>query len=173
MSSTSDLALSPTFERARALSKVLRWFFIINLGVTAVWVASVLALLIWPQAANYSPDGSLISVAGLPMPERITAVAATIIRTAPALVLLYHAIKIFGCFARGEVFAATPITHIRAAGFWTIIWAFAPALSELVLQHQHVVKFNLPLLAFGIATFIAAHVMGEAQRIADENASIL
>jgi len=173
MSTASGLALSPTFERARVLSNVLRWFFIINLGVTAVWLASVLALLIWPQAANYSPDGSLMSVAGLPMPERINAVAAITIRTAPALVLLYHAIKIFGCFAKGEVFAATPIAHIRAAGFWTILWAFTPALSEIVLDHQHIVKFDPPLLAFGIATFIAAHVMGEAQRIADENASIL
>jgi len=45
MSTASGLALSPTFERARVLSNVLRWFFIINLGVTAVWLASVLALL--------------------------------------------------------------------------------------------------------------------------------
>ena len=35
------------------------------------------------------------------------------------------------------------------------------------------IKFEPALLAFGIATFIAAYVMGEAQRIADENASIL
>lgn len=173
MASASDLALSPTFERARTFSNVLRWFFVINFGVTALWLAAVAALLIWPQIASYSPDGSLASVAGLPMPERMNAVAAIVIRTSPALVLLYHAIKIFGCFAKGEVFAATPITHIRAAGFWTIIWAFAPALSQLVLNHQHIVKFDPPLLAFGIATFIAAHVMGEAQRIADENASIL
>jgi len=173
MTHSSDLALSPTFERARSLSNVLRWFFVINFGVTALWLAAVAALLIWPQIASYSPDGSLMSVAGLPMPERINAVAAITIRTAPALVLLYHAIKIFGCFAKGEVFAATPIAHIRAAGFWTILWAFTPALSEIVLDHQHIVKFDPPLLAFGIATFIAAHVMGEAQRIADENASIL
>jgi len=35
------------------------------------------------------------------------------------------------------------------------------------------IKFEPALLAFGVATFIAAHVMGEARRIADENASIL
>jgi len=173
MSDSPALALSPSFERARTLSNVLRWFFILNFGVTALWLAWVLILPIWPQAASYSPDGSLASLAGLPMPGRINAVAATIIRTAPALVLLRHAVKIFGCFARGEVFTATPITHIRAAGFWTVIWAFAPALAEIVLQHQHIVKFNAPLLAFGAATFIAAYVMGEAQRIANENASIL
>src|SRR5213075_1718327 len=153
MSSTSDLALSPTFERARLLSNVLRWFFIINFWVTAVWLAGVPLLLIWPEAASYNLDGSLVSVASLAMPERINAVAAVVVRTAPALVLLYHAIKLFGCFTKGEVFAVRPITHIRAAGLWTVIWAFAPVLSELVLQHQHIVKFNPPLLAFGIATF--------------------
>lgn len=173
MASTSDLALSPTFERARTLSNSLHWFFVINFGVTALWLAAVAALLIWPQIASYSPDGSLASVAALPMPGRMNEVAAIVIRTGPALVVLYHAIKIFGCFAKGEVFAATPIIHIRAAGFWTTLWAFTPALSQIVLDHQHIVKFDPPLLAFGIATFIAAHVMGEAQRIADENASIL
>jgi len=35
------------------------------------------------------------------------------------------------------------------------------------------VELDLQGLVFGIATFIAAHVMGEARRIADENASIL
>ena len=173
MSPTFDLALSPTFERARLLSNVLRWFFVINFGVTVLWLATVPVLLIWPQTAGYNLDGSLIAVASLAMPERMNAVAAIVIRTAPALVLLYHAIRIFGCFAKGEVFAPTPIAHIRAAGFWTSVWAFAPALSQIVLHHQHIVKFDPPLLAFGVATFIAAHVMGEAQRIADENASIL
>ena len=37
MPASADLALSPTFERARALSSVLRWFFVVNLGVTALW----------------------------------------------------------------------------------------------------------------------------------------
>ena len=68
MAHSSDLALSPTFERARSLSNVLRWFFVINFGVTALWLAAAAALLIWPQVASYSPDGSLASVAGLPMP---------------------------------------------------------------------------------------------------------
>jgi len=173
MTSSLDLALSPTFERARVLSNALRWFFIVNFWVTAVWVAWVPLLLIWPESVQYNLDGSLVSVAGLAMPERINAVAAVVVRTAPALALLYHAIKIFGCFTKGEVFAAKPIAHIRAAGFWTIIWAFAPSAAQLILEHHVRIKFEPALLAFGIATFIAAHVMGEAQRIADENASIL
>lgn len=173
MTSSSTLAISPSFERARILSHWLKWFFIVNFWVTAVWLAAVPLLLIWPEAIKYNLDDSLISVAGQPMPERISAVAAVIVRTAPALFLLHHAIRIFSSFAKGEVFAARPITHIRAAGFWTILWAFAPSAAQFILEHHVRIKFEPALLAFGIATFIAAHVMGEAQRIADENASIL
>jgi hypothetical protein len=173
MSTHSTLLLSPGFERARTLSKTLWWFFVINFGITALWLASVPVLLIWPEIASYNLDGSLVSVAGQPMPERINSVLAILVRTAPALVLLYHAIQIFGCFAKGQVFAAKPIIHIRAAGLWTIIWAFAPSAAQLILEGHVRMKFEPALLAFGVATFIAAHVMAEARRIADENASIL
>jgi hypothetical protein len=119
-----------------------------------------------------------------PYPEQLAQVAfrrqflgdrcpAVIVRTAPALFLLYHAIKIFSSFAKGAVFATKPIAHIRAAGFWTIIWAFGPSAAQFILEHHIRMKFEPALLAFGIATFIAAHVMGEARRIAEENASIL
>jgi hypothetical protein len=167
------LPLSPSFNRARIWSRVLWWFFVIDFGVTALWLASVPLLLIRPDIASYNLDGSLVLVAGLAMPERIHAVLAIVVRTAPALMLLYHAIKIFGCFAKGEVFAHRPITHIRAAGLWIIIWAFAPSAAQLILEGHVRVKFEPPLLAFGVATFIAAYVMAEARRIADENASIL
>ena len=173
MSNAPTLAASPSFERARTLSSWLKWLFVVNFWVTAVWLAAVPLLLIWPESIRYNLDGSLVSVAGQPMPERIGAVAALIVRTAPALFLLYHAIKIFSSFAKGEVFVAKPIAHIRAAGFWTIIWAFAPSAAQFILEHHIRMKFEPALLAFGIAAFIAAHVMGEAQRIADEDASIL
>lgn len=173
MTTPADLAASPSFERAKGLSHALWWLFIINFVVTAVWLAFVPVLLIWPQIASYNIDGSIVAVAGLPMPERINAVWAIVVRTTPALFLLWHAIQIFGAFRKGEVFAPKPIGHIRAAGFWTIIWAFAPSAAQLILEGHVRMKFEPALLAFGIATFIAAHVMAEAQRIADDNASIV
>ena len=173
MSDSATLALSPAFERARNLSAVLWWFFLINFVVTALWLATVPLLLIWPEIARYNLDGSIVAVAGEPMSERVRAVLAIMARTVPALFLLFHAIRIFDCFRKGDVFATRPIEHIRAAGFWTIIWAFAPSAAQLVLQGHVRMKFEPALLAFGIATFIAAYVLGEARRIADENASIL
>jgi hypothetical protein len=173
MPADATLGSSTSYRQARTWSGVLWWFFVINFAVTALWLASAPLLLIWPQTASYNLDDSIVSVAGLPMPERVNAVLAIIVRTLPALVLLYHAIQVFGCFRKGEVFASRPIAHIRAAGFWTIVWAFAPSAAQLILEGHVRMKFEPPLLAFGIATFIAAHVMAEAQRIADENASIL
>ena len=166
-------SLSPSFERARILSKTLWWFFVINFGVTALWLASVPLAMIWPEAARYNIDGSLVSLVDQPMPGRLYTVAAILVRPLPALVLLYNAIKVFGGFAKGEVFAARPIAHIRACGFSIIIWAFAPSAAQFILEHHVRIKFEPALLAFGVTTFIAAYVMGEARRIADENASIL
>jgi hypothetical protein len=103
-----------------------------------------------------------------------------VIRTLPALVLLHHAQRLFRLFARGEVFAPAPIHHIRVIGAWLIVWAFASTAGHIALNlatgaHPVIghVQFEPPLLAFGIATTIAATVMAEARRIADENASIL
>jgi hypothetical protein len=129
--------------------------------------------VVWPEAAQYNLDGSVVSLAGQPMPGRLYTAAAVLVRALPALALLYHAIKVFGDFAKGKVFALPTIAHIRACGFWTIVWAFAPGAAQLILEHHVRIKFEPALLAFGVATFIAATVMGEARRIADENASIL
>lgn len=173
MSTDTTLASSPSFQQARTWSAVLWWFFVINFGFTALWLIAAAALPVWQVPASFLMDDMLIKVAAEPMNERLTAAWAIVVRTTPALFLLYHAIQVFGCFRKGEVFAVKPIKHIRAAGFWTIVWAFAPSAAQLIL-HGHVrLKFEPPLLAFGIATFIAAHVMAEARRIADENASIL
>jgi hypothetical protein len=152
---------------------MLWWFFVINFGVTGLWLVAAAVLPLWPVPASFTMDDTLISLAAQPMEARLNAALAIVVRTAPALFLLWHAIQVFGCFKKGEVFAQRPITHIRAAGLWTIIWAFAPSAAQLILQGHVRMKFEPALLAFGIATFIAAHVMAEAQRIADENASIL
>ena len=132
----------------------------------------MLVLLIWPQAASYNLR-RFADFSGQPgHAGRMNAVAAIMIRTAPALVLLYHA-KIFGV-SQGRGFREPHRSSISAPpDFGPSSGPSRPQLAEIVQHHQHIVKFDPPLLAFGVATFIAAHVMGEAQRIADENASIL
>jgi hypothetical protein len=167
-------ALSPAFDKARSLSQVLMVFFVAAFWLNLAWMLAAAALPIWPEAARFTFDGSLVDVAGQPMPVRLNGVVAIVIRILPALVLLHHAAALFRGFAKGDVFTAAAIARIRAIGAWIIVWAFTPAAAHIVLAHNgHGLHFELPFLAFGGATFVAAHVMGEARRIADENASIL
>jgi hypothetical protein len=134
-------------------------------------------LAVWPQAGSIRWGNDLIEFTGLSPAQRVGLLAATEVGMIPALFLLHHARRLFGCFWRGEVFAAASVSHIRAAGFWLVVSAFAAMVATIGLYSTHGVKADVELdlrsVVFGIATFIAAYVMGEARRIADENASFL
>ncbi len=95
-------------------------------------------------------------------------------------------------FARGEIFAAQPIAHVRAAGLRLTICFFTgiAAVYLLVLCgvkdgflrviHFHffgaligiAIRFESALFV-GIPIIIAAYVMEEARRIASDNAGIV
>jgi hypothetical protein len=169
--------LSPSFQRARTLSRILAVLFTIGFWLGLVLALCVPLLAIWPQAGSIRWGNDLIEFMGLSPAQRVGLLAATEVGMIPALFLLHHARRLFGCFWRGEVFAAASVSHIRAAGFWLVVSALAAMVAKIGLYSTHGVKADVELdlqsLVFGIATFIAAHVMGEARRIADENASFL
>ena len=91
---------------------------------------------------------------------------------------MHHARRLFGHFARGEVFTAAAIGHIRATGVWLIVSFFAAIAGRIILAASGVPQTSQssdglwPLLT-GIATTIAAYVMAEAQRIASDHAEII
>jgi hypothetical protein len=121
-------------------------------------------------------------------------VAANLIMV-PELLILHHTRKLFFCFAGGEVFAAKPIAHIRAAGLWLTVSFFTGIAAIVLLDHyglknslsplfpSHDHHFSGALIALfmefkaalftGIATIIAAYVMEEARRIAADHAEIV
>ena len=104
-----------------------------------------------------------------------------------------HLCRLFLCFARGEVFAAQSIAHIRSAGLWEIVSFFTGtgAIYLLVLAgikggvydviRRHPDLFSLPSTAVhyenaifvGVPIIIAAYVMEEARRIAADHAEII
>ena len=169
--------LSPSFERARKLSSILAVVFTIGFWLGLVLALCVPLLAIWPHAGSVRWGNDLIEFIGLSPAQRVGLLATAEIGMIPALFLLHHARRLFGCFSHGEVFAGAPVSHIRAAGFWLVVSTLAAMVAKIGLYSTHGVKADVELdlqgLVFGIATFIAAHVMGEARRIADENASIL
>ena len=170
--------LSPSFNKARTLSRILAVLFTIGFWLALVLALCVPLLAIWPHAGSVKWDADLIiEFTGLSPAQRVGLLASVEAGMIPSLFLLHHARRLFGCFSRGEVFATTSVSHIRAAGLWLVVSVLATMAARIgIYAINHVqadVELNVQGLAFGIATFIAAHVMGEAQRIADDNASIL
>lgn len=179
MSQTPSPALSPAFERARKLS-----VFMLGVFTFAFWMTLALLVAIPVMVAIPGANGSLdlgyaiVSFAKLSGLQRIGAGLALAIGAIPVLLLMHHARRLFRHFARGEVFTATAIGHIRAAGVWLIVSFFAAIAGRIVLALSGVPQTSQndaglwPLIT-GITTFIAAHVMTEAARIAAENAEIV
>ena len=178
---TASPALSPEFNKARRLSRGMTVVLGIGIWVTIVWLAALLILLIWPSAGGWGDvGGSVIAPSSLSFGARAGALLAIFLGTAPSLLVLHHARRIFANFARGEVFIPSTIAHIRSAGLWLIVSGFASGVEEILFNlfagvapagHDHELK--PVLLVFGVAVYIAAYVMAEAQRVSDDNAAIV
>jgi hypothetical protein len=172
--------LSPSFEQARSLSRLLSTAFAIFFYMTLFYLAVVGLLMFLRHGSIGWEDAALVPLDGHAIGARILGAFSLMVGVLPGLFMLHHARRLFGLFAQGEVFTAGAIAHVRAAGIWLVVSACAAGVAKIGLAiangdpvqlTQHLV--HLDSLAFGIATVIAAHVMAEAQRIADENASIL
>jgi hypothetical protein len=72
---------------------------------------------------------------------------------------MLYARRLFARFAAGDVFTAATIGVMRTAALWLTIAGFIP--------------FQPLTLIVGVATYVAAYVMVEACRLADDSASIV
>ena len=172
--------LSPAFGRARRLSRLLALLFTIGLFFSLILSIVLPVMVVWPGAGAIKIDEQDLVLTGLSLPRRLLAAVGGEIGLGPSLVILYHARLLFRRFAEGEVFSAAAIAHIRTVGLWLMLY-FITNMIQQALVHLAMPAEKFPgnldpkplMLIFGIATFIAAYVMAEARRIADENASIL
>lgn len=195
MGETATLSpiLSPGFSRARQLSRVMTVFFTIAFVVMAmtmlaapimaIFKTSPIMMILQKTPGSLNLDiglnhGIRISLSGVSGWPAIGAMLAVEVMVLPIVLTLHHARKLFGCFAKGEVFAATPIGHIRAAGLWLTVSFFADIAGVTLLrycgQNQHIgfLEF-IGALFTGIAITIVANVMSEAHRIASDHAEIV
>jgi len=177
------VSLSPDFECARKLSRVMAVIFTIGFWLTLLTAVLSLGTPLAPiiDAGGNSTigfNGLNISLAGLSVVQCVWVMLAFEIIILPAVFLMHHTRRVFGHFARGEVFVLPVIRHIRGAGFWLFLSYFAGIAGGILLvasgvtQHVHYDSGLWPL-GIGVVTFIAAHVMEEARRIADDNAGIV
>lgn len=146
-------ALSPGFDRARRLSRAL---------VIALTVCLVLGVvgLIGFTVYMVSPDlqEMIARHTSHRLPGKHKYFFALIAAVPYGLALIY-ARKLFARFAAGEVFTAQTIGILRTAALWLTVSGFLP--------------FQPLTLIAGVATYVAAYVMVEACRLADDSASIV
>ena len=174
-------ALSPGFSRAKKLSRVMAVIFTIAfLVMLFALIASLVSVIIQrPNTGLGLFYGKLIvPLSNLRGWRAAGVMAGVALLLVPTVLTLHHTRKLFGCFARGEVFAVKPIAHIRGAGLWLTTSFFTDSAGIMLLHYCGVATPVSPIgflvaLFTGIATTIAAYVMEEARRIAADNAEIV
>jgi hypothetical protein len=177
----ADPQLSQGFDKARRISRALAFLLHVGFWVTLAWLIATAVLVVVPQAGSLVQGATAIPAGNLSPIRRSIAMFAILLGTAPSLEILYHARRLFAHFAKGEVFASAAIAHLRFAGLWLIVSAFAAAAAQVLFNILVATKpafassleFRPLLLVFGVATYVAAYVMAEARRIAEDNASIV
>ena len=148
--------LSPEFDRARKLSRILEilltiafWGGVVAGPLGALWVLNGVGEHHWlPHIPPFHNE----------FPKPVAAVLVILVLI-PSLGALFFARRVFAQFAKGEVFAAETIAHMRTAALWVTIAGIVPPRAIV--------------LVVGIAGYVATYVMAEARRIADDNAGIV
>jgi len=203
MSQTLTLApaLSPSFERARKLSRVMAMIFTIAFWMTLLGALLMLSIpfaplivrgahtmvgvggiAVGPQQPQEMMGVGLgdirVSLDGLSLGQRLWVLLAMETVFLPVMFLMHHTRRVFGHFAKGEIFVPPVIGHIRQAGVWLIVSFFGNIAGQTALRASALMPPGQAHgtawpLVIGIITFIAAYVMAEATRIAAENAEIV
>jgi len=165
-------ALSPSFDTARRLSRLLNAVFSLWFWLTAIWIVCLPLVMVWPDAGSLAvyhqvirfTDRSAAGLAGIAV--------QVVLATVPLLLVLHHARRLFASFARGDVFTAPVVGHIRGAGHWLIVCGVA---GLFVFRNMQQIDRDsaMVMLIFGIVTTVVGYVMAEAQRIAADHAGIV
>jgi hypothetical protein len=190
-------SLSPRFAIARKLSRFVAVLFALGFLVMLSCALSGVYFVFFPTTPSGVPHAvgfmNGFGVSFGPPQSVIAGMVATELTFVPTVLMLYYMCKLFLCFAKGEVFAAQPIAHIRLAGLWQTtsfftgiaaihllalsgqkgslydlirVQSFAHSLPNISVRYENAIFVGVPLI-------IAAYVMEEARRIAADNAEIV
>jgi hypothetical protein len=191
-------ALSARFARARTLSRFTAALFALGFLVMFLCALSGVVFVFFPNSPSGASHGiGFMNDFGVGFGSKrgwavIAAMVATELTFVPTVLMLYHMCKLFLCFAKGRVFAAQTIAHIRWAGLWQTasfltgisaiyllvlsgergglyrLVAAQPfhSLPEVAVRYENAIFVGVPIL-------IAAYVMEEARRIAADHAEIV
>ncbi|HKD47409.1 MAG TPA: hypothetical protein VKB67_06965 [Rhizomicrobium sp.] len=180
---TPTVTLSPGFSRARKLSRVMAVVFSIGFWMMLLASVACLSIPFTPWLVPHGPvsvgfQGITVSLNGRSTGQLLWVLVAMEILILPLVFLMHHTRRVFGNFAKGEIFALPVIGHIRHAGLWLIVSFVANIVSQTVLGATGLMPAGQAQgstwpLVIGVVTYIAAYVMEEARRIAADHAEIV
>ena len=183
MSPLSDLSATPplssSFNKARLLSRIMAVLLACGFWGNLIWLAAMALLVTWPNLGAMTWRSVHVSP-HLELPARAGIYLAVVLTTVPALLILHHSRAVFAAFSKGKVFNAATLANMRGAAQWLAVSAFSAAIAQIVFNGVVGIRpiardldLRPIMLFFGIGTYIAAHVMAEARRIADDNAGFV
>jgi len=187
---------------SRFLAELLRVAFWLTLflAIALIGIALLSAMNVSMSWGPLRPDAVVsfnspqIPVASLSGWSKLGIGAAFLMRFGPSIAALHYGHRAFTRFARGEVFNLATIADIRSASLWMVVTAFATGIDQVIFNtavglgstfptfHPATwfaglsaggLSFNPGMFFFGLCTYVAARVMAEARRIADDNASFI
>ena len=147
--------LSPGFDRARLLSRILVVLLTIGLVIGVVAILGYTAYLFLPDLQALVDKHTHHPVPRLSGGKYLL----HLISFAAGFLAILSARRLFASFAAGDVFSAGTIAQMRAAAMWVTIAGVLPP--------------RPPTLIVGMAVYVAAYVMVEARRLADDAAGIV
>lgn len=180
---------TPAHRRIRQVSRGLAWLFTGLLVVSSLFFVFLGTAFLLPVAGTHlgiGPTGLLLttaghlrppymSVASLPLIQRLAHLPVGLINFGPVIVLLFNLRRLFGLYAEGVVFGAGNARCIRWIGIALIANALAPGLGvlfltslRLVIDHQWMHASSLQELVLGAVVYVIALVMQVGHEIEEE-----
>lgn len=147
--------LSPGFDRARKLSRILVVLLTIGFWLGVLFLVCFTIYMASPDLQAFIASHTKHDIKHVGWGTYVFALISSV----PVFLALKYARQLFVRFAEGDVFSLPTIELMRTAAMWITISGVLPPR---------------PLtFVVGIATYVAAYVMMEARRIADDSASIV
>ena len=186
---------TPSHRRIRTASGVLALLFgIIFVAYCAFVAAGVLAFLI-PYAGDHlligpkgmmlylgpppahpaPPPAGYVTVAGLPLLQRLAHVAVGPIVILPGLMIFWNLRRLFRLYGQGVVFSEANARLIKHIGLWLAANALAPLVTTNVLAALHMrIDQNwfhgdtIPKILLGGVVYVIGMVMEVGRQIEEE-----
>ncbi len=157
-----------------------------NIGKLIFWVTAWASVLVGVfvllnignlENMTFSMDSQQIPIGTIDRLSQITLILVFWSLVAVFLRGLWHGIKLFGLYEKGEIFLAKNIEHLKRIGETLIMWAIIKGLTSFavtsVMLYEGLdtginVTFNITALMIGLLIYVISWVMDEGRKLREE-----